>query len=470
MAYAQNLAADQVNENVDCVESIAPKTSAPLLYDVYPYKYVTKKWSVSNAMNEHFNVQKKLMISLQHSEDWAAENNVVRFATAGDIMRIPSEQKQYVDKKLIQYLESFDVVLGNLETLVSANYPVPPESLFVMNSDPSVLTAFKRSDGSNIFSAVSFANNHTFDFPDEAIEDTLEYLDKIGVQQSGIQQRGIQQTDKPYAVIERNGVKVGYYALTTFVNEPKNLKRSKMSFNPILHGISLGTQLGRLGVCELDYTPIKSAFNRMEMDGIDVKVLSIHWGVEHDMYPQPLQMQVARELMRQGWDVIVGAHPHAPQPAEICFFNGYEDAVNDSLTKQSKHQCLMKTPDGIPRKSIVFYSLGNLTSYTPQFWQQLGMFAELTFEKSKAGESDWHSPRYTFTYDHTLNPPHGKQFLTFFSEQGVKCPWKNCTSSLSQFLGLPGRHMEGEGFTLLEQWSVTWKSSVHGIKGLLEMK
>ena len=444
---------------ISCINSAVtnsiPNTATPRLYDTYPYKFLSKSWAASNSMVAHFNAQNASLSDLQGQSNVTHPVSKIRLATAGDIMRMPSEQKHYVDKRLNQHLEKFDVVLANLETLVSPHHPVPPENLFLMNSDPSVLSAFKRSDGSNIFSALSFANNHTFDFPDQAIEDTLNYLDGLGVPQSGIQ-----RSEKSYVVIEKNGIRIGYYAITTFLNIRKAYEASNMPFNSILEGIALKPYEKWNSTCDLDYQESQKALAQMDEDNIDFKIFSIHWGFEHHMYPQPQQLEVAREIMRQGWDVVIGAHSHTMQPAEVCYFNGYEKSIAQANASPSEYQCVMNTNDGIPRKAIAYYSLGNLTSYTPIFWQQVGAIAELDIEKDAKGKTDWHSPKYTYTYDHTSNPPNGKQFLTLFDREGIKCPWDKCVNELDQFLDLPKQHMEGKGFTLIEQGRNFWNASL----------
>lgn len=437
----------KANDLADCLASGIPEYAVPSLHNAAPLKNITKNFSVSKSMNEHFNNQKSMLKILQNQTLNLNSIYKIRLAATGDIMRIPSEQKEYVDIRLKQYLETFDIVIGNLETLVSPNEKVPPNSIFKMNSDPSILTAFQSKDGSNIFTAVSMANNHTFDYSDTAIEDTLLYLNKLGIQQSGIH-----TSDKPYIVIEREGIRIGYYAITTFVNSSRNFKNTKIKFNPFLEGLVPMHGYKQWGKpCDLDYNHIQSTLTQMKADKVDFRIIGLHWGQEHDFYPQPKQLQIAREIMRLGWDVVIGTGTHSPQPAEICFFNGYEKNLKDADVVQSKNQCLLNTSDGVPRKSIVFYSLGNFTSYTPFFWQQLGTIAEIGIEKDRNGKIDWHSPKYTYTYDHTYNPPNGKQFLTFFDKKGIECPWDICMNQLEWFLSKPARHMESRGFTYYER-------------------
>ena len=447
--------------NPDCITTAVPGITTAVFYDSHPYKGFTKNWSLTDDMNKHLVAQKDILKALNNHSLVSEPVHSIRFSAVGDIMKIPSPQKNYVDSRLNAHLEKSDVVVGNLETLISPAYPVPTDSLFKMNSDPSVLSAFQRSDGSNIFSALSLANNHTFDYPDQAIHDTLDYL-----KQHDIQQTGIQQTNKPYAVIEKNAIRIGYYALTTFINNSTNFAASKIAFNPLLQGIAKIPYEKWTNTCDLNYNPIKQVLAAMDSDNIDFKVISIHWGYEQHMYPQPQQLQIAREIMRQGWDVIIGSHSHTIQPAEVCFFNGYEKSLPDSIASQSAHQCRMNTSDGIPRKSIAYYSLGNFTSYTQSIWSQLGVIAELEIEKDAQGHVDWHSPKYTYTYDHSFHPPDGKQFLTLFDQQGIQCPWDFCINELDEFLDIPKQHMEGAGFSFSERMRLIWISGQDAVKAL----
>ncbi len=450
-----------------CVPDDVPDVAIPRLFNAVPYQIATKGWSVSDSMNQHFTNQKKLLASLADISTVSTPMHNVSLASVGDIMRMPTEQPFFVDEKVNRHLGAIDIVLGNLETLISPSYELPPESLFMMNSDPTLLSAFRREDGSNIFSALSLANNHIYDYPDDAIDDTVDLLEKLGIQHNGVV---IEGASTPYTVVEVEGVSVGYYAVTTFVNDVGALEKSARPINPILEGLAMVPYLQWQEPCSLDYSPIKNALAQMDKNGIDFKIISIHWGVEHDMYPQPKQMQIARELMRLGADVVVGAHTHVPQPAEVCFFNGYEKLFPQLTVSGNEYQCLMNTPDGKPRKSMVYYSLGNFTSYTPFFWQQLGTIAELSLDKSESGDVDWHSPQYTYTYDYTFNPPHGAQKLTLLDESGEYCPWDFCVNDVSELAGYPRRHMEGPGLGLFDQWKISGLTAINSIGAMIKWK
>lgn len=49
----------------------------------------------------------------------------------------------------------------------------------------------------------------------------------------------------------------------------------------------------------------------------DVVIVCLHWGEEYSAFPKPKQQQLARKLIDNGVDVIIGHHPHVPQGMEI---------------------------------------------------------------------------------------------------------------------------------------------------------
>jgi hypothetical protein len=82
-------------------------------------------------------------------------------------------------------------------------------------------------------------------------------------------------------------------------------------------------------------------------------------------------MAVARALARAGADIILGAHAHVAQPAEVLLLNGYGDAANsadDDGCSDEDRAALAALPAasrltgalGPPRKALVLYCLGAL--------------------------------------------------------------------------------------------------------------
>ncbi|MEI8283126.1 MAG: CapA family protein [Armatimonadota bacterium] len=49
----------------------------------------------------------------------------------------------------------------------------------------------------------------------------------------------------------------------------------------------------------------------------DMVVVALHWGVERQPFPAAYQVSLGRLFVDAGADVVIGAHPHVLQPAEL---------------------------------------------------------------------------------------------------------------------------------------------------------
>lgn len=86
----------------------------------------------------------------------------------------------------------------------------------------------------------------------------------------------------------------------------------------------------------------------------DVVIVCPHWGTEYQSEPSKYQQKFAAEIAEAGADVIIGTHPHVPQPVEW-----------------------LTTEDG--RKVLCYYSLGNYVSTQNRKECLLGGMAWVTF-------------------------------------------------------------------------------------------
>lgn len=447
----------------------APSDKTPArLNEMPPFNVLGKNWSASRGMKAHFDLQREV---LRHLGAKPVPNGQqrVEFAAVGDIMRLPQHQPDFVDQRVLNYLQGKDFVTGNLETLISPRFDLPPPSLFLMNSDPALLTAFSREDGSNLFSVLSLANNHTFDYDDRALDDTLALLGQLEIPQSGLR-RSIDE--KPYQIITVNGLKIGYYALATFMNIPEIMAESDYILTDMIEGIaSLPFQYWR-SFCEINLTSVKQALDDMAAEQVDVRVISLHWGHEHDMYPKPVQIMIAQALARAGADILIGAHTHTPQPAEVCFINGAENQLPAALAERVRASgCVLSDANGTPRKSMIYYSLGNFTSYSPIFWQQLGLIAELTLVKDDAGTTDWHAPGFVLTYDDVRYAPHGKREMTLLRDYvDNQCHRARCPAGTESLVKAAHQHLMGRSQSSWEDFKIFFQSARHTVAALWEAK
>lgn len=95
-------------------------------------------------------------------------------------------------------------------------------------------------------------------------------------------------------------------------------------------------------------------------DLADVVIVCPHWGTEYQPEPSKYQRKFAAEIAEAGADLIIGTHPHVPQPVEW-----------------------LTTQDG--RRVLCYYSLGNYVSTQDRKECLLGGMAWVTFHVTEDG-------------------------------------------------------------------------------------
>ena len=441
------------------------------IYQAFPLAYASKGWHANKNLKNYFDAQRNILKHMIRPDIHSpAERPALRLAAGGDLLRMPLPQQNSIDKGVLDYLSGFDLLTANLETLISAQYPVPPKSLFNMNSNPEIVHGFRDAQGKNLLGLVSLANNHIFDYPDNAIEDSLRVLqaENINFHGIGFHDDGNPDSYKNFTVLEINGLRIGYHAASSFVNKTKNLARSKMQLSPLLNARLRPVDFYKQkSFEEIDLQPITSVLKEMAAAQVDLKILSLHWGREHMFYPDPVQIDIAHALASAGADVIIGSHPHVIQPAEICFINNYEDRLDKTLANTIKDSgCRLQDGSQKARKSMIFYSLGNLRSYSFSFWQQVAVIAELALEKNGGGDngySDWHLQGFSFYYDKQQQGLNGERILMPLDDY----LFESASKSNSYFATQAQRHLLGEQLTTCEENKMLWLSFIDSVQRLI---
>jgi poly-gamma-glutamate synthesis protein (capsule biosynthesis protein) len=321
----------------------------------------------------------------------------------GDLMWIRDGWETFLDDRILQYMRGVDVWLGNLETPIAASFVVP--SAFPdyknFNSAPGLVESFAAADGTSLFAALSFANNHTLDMEDEGALETLGFLADEEILSGGAWKEKGDGAGDSVVLFERGGVKVGLYAATWGLNEPSLMKKTKV-------GIDWVPGLAPEGTALVDLSKVRAALDAMVASGAELRIVFLHWGHEYEVYPSPLQVRLARELVHAGADIVVGAHPHVQQPMELCFVNGAEqeflDAGLDFAALHASDGCVISAK-GRPRKALVVYSLGNFASAMSTLRCQLGMLVRLQVYRNGNGEVGFDLPAHAFVVNQVDFPP-----------------------------------------------------------------
>ncbi len=154
----------------------------------------------------------------------------------------------------------------------------------------------------------------------------------------------------------------------------------------------------------------------MSRDSIDIKILSLHWGYEYELYPDPAIIKMARMLASKGADIIIGSHPHVIQPNEICLINGYHELLSPALEDTTGY-CILSDSAGIPRKSLIIYSPGNFSTAMYTSLCRLGAINSVNlFVNPVTGRIDWTVPEIRYVYNTPSDPVTHLRKLMFREE------------------------------------------------------
>ena len=224
---------------------------------------------------------------------------------AGDTYIAPNIVREYthggglytiMDEVFIDAIDNSDFFVANLETSITDRNTFDVTKEYSLKQSPDELHVLD-SLGVDLFAT---ANNHSLDFGSDALADTWQYLDYIGVHTFG-SGKNEEDARKPFR-ITINGVRVAIFNATSIV--PKD--GWKASDN-------------NRGVYYLSdpYKYIVPEIRRLkEENKIDKAIVFLHWGKELDELPTTIQVNQAHNLIHGGADLVVGAHPHIPQTIE----------------------------------------------------------------------------------------------------------------------------------------------------------
>jgi poly-gamma-glutamate synthesis protein (capsule biosynthesis protein) len=255
--------------------------------------------------------------------------------TVGDAL-VAADDPSAVLRPLGPRLRSADITVGNFESTLSTNGEA------MQPGDDSFAAAPNVRQGLHLagFDVLSLGNNHAGDYGPVAMEETFDLLDDFSVVGAG---RNLREARRP-VTIERDGVRVGFYATDSIGETPAATARTP-------------------GTNRLDMPPRTGPLDRVALGRVagDVRALAArvdtvvvlpHWGEQYTHVPEPIQSHVARVFARSGADLVLGGHPHWVQ--------GWES---------------VRGVDGV--RTTVVHSLGNFIFDMDHEEAQQGLFVEV---------------------------------------------------------------------------------------------
>ena len=240
-----------------------------------------------------------------------------------------------------------DVRIVNFETTLAG----PKYTGYPRFSAPNVYADAIARAGFNFF---VIANNHSCDRGAKGFEGTLSFADSAKIWHTGTF-RNQEERDELYPLIfEVNGWRIAMlnatYA-TDKIDAP----------NPYI-------------VNYIDTIEIKKDIEKAKAQKPDAILMAIHWGAEYQHKPNDNQKAIAKFLLREGVDVIMGSHPHIVQPIELMDAHG---SFKDRL---------------------VIWSLGNFISNQKDQFTDAGLMVGFTLKKSRYGRPEITNVQYLPLY------------------------------------------------------------------------
>ncbi len=252
-----------------------------------------------------------------------------------------------------------DLLCGNLETPLAgadAGYtgPAPATPTPMPDGMPAEreLQTFNAPDALAIslknagFDVITTANNHCLDRGSAGLFRTAQVLREAGLVQLGAY---LSEEDRATPrVIDINGIRVGLLAWTFSVN----------GYEGMFSSDERNYAVGRL-----DKTKMAEDIRLAQEAGAEFLIAFPHWDIEYMETPASSTKKLAKWMLEQGVDAVLGAHPHVVQPAEY-------------VTVQR---------NGADYTGLVVYSMGNFISNMSPAPKTYGMYVELTLVKTPDG-------------------------------------------------------------------------------------
>lgn len=210
-------------------------------------------------------------------------------------------------KYIKPYVQAVDLAICNLETTFSQS----PYTGYPSFSTPDNLATALKNVG---FQVASTANNHVNDRGMFGIDRTLMVLHQEKLLTTGSRQNSEQER---WATKLVKGVWIGTLAYT--YQTPSFPGR--VSINGSFVSDETALRLNTFSYEELDKEIVKinDQVALMKASGIDVVILSLHWGEEYELYANVWQRRMQEELTKnEDIDVIFGSHPHTLQEFELA--------------------------------------------------------------------------------------------------------------------------------------------------------
>ncbi len=176
----------------------------------------------------------------------------------------------YFFRNVADIFASDDLTVVNFEGTLS-NRGERQEKTFAFRGDPEYVNILTSSS----VEAASLANNHSGDYGEVSLTDTASALTNAGI-------------------FAFNGMSIA---------------------SPMINGVKIAL-VGINALNPDDAAQMEECIRRAKINGAQIVILYIHWGIEKDTEPGADQTEMAHAAIDAGADLVLGSHPHVLQGVE----------------------------------------------------------------------------------------------------------------------------------------------------------
>ncbi len=306
-----------------------------------------------------------------------AEDITFTMAITGDIMchntmyqdAYDSSTKSYDFSHMLedikQHIQTADIAIGNLETTFAGS-KIGYSGYPTFNT-PEILAKNLKKAG---FDIVSTANNHCMDKGYKGLESTIDYLDEADLSHTGT----FKSEEDQNKIVIKN---------------VKNVNVAFLSYTYGTNGIPVPKDKS-YAVNLIDKDLIKKHIELAKKENPDLICVCMHWGIEYQTSPNKEQKDLADFLFKNGVDVIIGNHPHVPQPME---------------------KRTVTLDNGTTKDGFVIYSLGNfMANQNKKYTQDSAIIKLQITKKASDGKISIDGATYAPTYMYKDTSKKSKKF------------------------------------------------------------
>lgn len=252
---------------------------------------ITKSETISGTSSDETTESNHYDFTICFAGDLNLDEN---WATTRYLSRCKNGIYDCISQELIEKMRNADVMCLNNEFTFSTRGAPLAGKKYTFRADPSRVFVLQELG----VDVVKLANNHVYDYGEEALLDTFTTLEEAGISYMGAG-RNLKEAMEP-VYIEVDGKTVAFVAASRaekYQMTPQATRRSPgilRCYNPSF---------------------LKQVIAEAK-EKADFVLAYVHWGTEYSYELEEVQMTTGKEYLDAGADVVIGAHSHCLQGME----------------------------------------------------------------------------------------------------------------------------------------------------------